>query len=245
MSFFGSMVTYVALPYQAYQISHSSLIVGLLSLAELVPLLITAFIGGALADAVDRRRMVRITESAMCLVIGVLVVNSPSRPPSPVGAVRGRLRCCGHRRVAAAIARRDGAAAGLARTAARGVGNHRPFGAVSGWSAGPPVAGVLIVVAGLPLTYGLDVATYFVSLVALALMRAAASAGESEGCLFGRSDGLRYARSRKDLLGSYLVDMNAMFFGIPTALFPRSPRHFGGAGVLGFSTLRRRWARCS
>ena len=63
VSFFGSMVTYVALPYQAYRISHSSLIVGLLSLAELIPLLITAFVGGALADAVDRRRMVRVTET--------------------------------------------------------------------------------------------------------------------------------------------------------------------------------------
>ena len=63
VSFFGSMVTYVALPYQAYRISHSSLIVGLLSLTELIPLLITAFVGGALADSVDRRRMVRLTES--------------------------------------------------------------------------------------------------------------------------------------------------------------------------------------
>ena len=81
VSYFGSMVTYVALPYQAYRISHSSLIVGLLSLAELIPMLITAFAGGALADAIDRRRMVRLTESAMCLVTGALVVNSLSVNP--------------------------------------------------------------------------------------------------------------------------------------------------------------------
>src|ERR1019366_9077261 len=81
VSFFGSMVTYVALPYQAYRISHSSLIVGLLSLAELIPMIITAFVGGALADAVDRRRMVRLTESAMCLVTGALVANSLSAHP--------------------------------------------------------------------------------------------------------------------------------------------------------------------
>src|ERR1017187_8713034 len=62
VSFFGSMVTYVTVPYQAYRLSHSSLIVGLLSLTELIPLLITAFVGGGLADSVDRRRMVRITE---------------------------------------------------------------------------------------------------------------------------------------------------------------------------------------
>lgn len=66
--FVGSMVTFVALPYQAYQLSHSSLIVGLLSLAELAPLLVTAFVGGALADAVDRRGLIRWTEAGMCVV---------------------------------------------------------------------------------------------------------------------------------------------------------------------------------
>ena len=58
VSFLGTMLTFVALPYQMYQLTHSSLQVGLLGLAELIPLLATAFIGGALADSVDRRRMV-------------------------------------------------------------------------------------------------------------------------------------------------------------------------------------------
>src|ERR1039457_5592346 len=76
ISFAGSMLTYVALPFQAYQLSHSSLVVGLLSLVELLPLLVMAFVGGALADAVDRRRMVRITEAGQCLASGVLVWNA-------------------------------------------------------------------------------------------------------------------------------------------------------------------------
>src|SRR3954463_6844943 len=62
VSFFGTMITYVALPYQMYRITGSSLSVGLLGVAELVPLLATAFIGGALADAVDRRRMAIVTD---------------------------------------------------------------------------------------------------------------------------------------------------------------------------------------
>ena len=88
VSLFGSMVTYVALPYQAYRISHSSLIVGLLSLTELLPMLITAFVGGALADAVDRRRMVRLTESAMCSgrEFGL-------DAPQAVGTFHGCIRC--------------------------------------------------------------------------------------------------------------------------------------------------------
>ena len=62
VTFFGSMITYVAMPFQAYQLTGSSLVVGLLGLAELAPLLVTAFVGGALADAIDRRRLVQLTE---------------------------------------------------------------------------------------------------------------------------------------------------------------------------------------
>ena len=119
ISFFGSMVTYVALPYQAYRLSHSSLIVGLLSLTELVPLLITAFLGGALADFVDRRRMVRLTEGAMCARGRGAGPEFAVRPPAPVGALRRCLRRRRHRRPAAALPRCHGAEAGLPRGAAR------------------------------------------------------------------------------------------------------------------------------
>ncbi|MGH9205936.1 MAG: MFS transporter, partial [Acidimicrobiales bacterium] len=76
VSFAGSMITYVAIPFQAYALTHSSLVVGLVSLVELVPILLVSFVGGALADAVDRRRMVRITQISACGVVGVLVVNA-------------------------------------------------------------------------------------------------------------------------------------------------------------------------
>jgi len=233
VSFFGSMVTYVALPFQAYRISHSSLIVGLLSLAELVPLLITAFVGGALADAVDRRRMVRLTESAMCLVTGALVVDSISAHPQlwvlfavagTAAGIDGLQRPSLDAMVPRLVSTQELPAA-AALSSLKGT---------LGMVAGPPVAGVLIVAVGLPITYGVDVATFFVSLIALALMRAVPPPPESEGLsLRVIAEGLRYARSRQDLIGSYLVDMNAMFFGIPTALFPQVASHLGGAAVLG------------
>ena len=254
VSLFGSMVTYVALPYQAYRISHSSLIVGLLSLAELIPMIITAFVGGALADAVDRRRMVRLTESAMCLVTGALVANSLSAHPrlwvlfvvafaaaGVDGLQRPSLEAMVPRLVSA-----DELPAAAALSSLKGN---------LGMVAAPPVAGVLIVAVGLPITYGVDVATFVVSLVALALMRAVPPPPESEGLsLRAITDGLRYARSRQDLIGSYLIDMNAMFFGIPTALFPQVASHLGGAAVLGvlyaapsagslLVTLSSGWAR--
>jgi MFS family permease len=74
------MVTYVAIPYQVYHLSGSSLLVGLLGLAELGPLLATAFLGGAFADAFDRRRMVKLTELALAGASGVLLLNAALSP---------------------------------------------------------------------------------------------------------------------------------------------------------------------
>src|SRR5580704_13732186 len=76
VSFAGSMITYVAIPFQVYELTRSSLVVGLVSLAELMPILLMSFVGGALADAVDRRRMVRITQVSACVVLAILVVNA-------------------------------------------------------------------------------------------------------------------------------------------------------------------------
>lgn len=76
------MVTYVALPYQTYRLTGSSLAVGLLGLAELVPLLVAAFVGGVLADSVDRRRLVIAAEAGLASGCGLLMVNAARAPPS-------------------------------------------------------------------------------------------------------------------------------------------------------------------
>jgi hypothetical protein len=72
----GSMITYVALPYQAYHLTHSSLVVGLLSVAELIPLVAAALLGGLLADAADRRRLILGAEAAGLLASGALAANA-------------------------------------------------------------------------------------------------------------------------------------------------------------------------
>src|SRR3954452_1364831 len=74
VSSLGSMVTYAALPYHMYQLTRSSLAVGLLGLFELIALLSTAFIGGALADALDRRRMGMVTDVALAAGSATLAV---------------------------------------------------------------------------------------------------------------------------------------------------------------------------
>jgi MFS family permease len=233
ISFAGTMLTFVALPYQAYQLSHSSLIVGLLSLAELIPLLVTAFVGGALADAVDRRRLIRLTEAGLGLVSCALVVNSLLGRPqlwvlfvvSVVFAGLDGLQRPSLDAIVPQIVRPD------QLPATSGIMSMR---SQLGMIAAPALTGVIIAVGGLTLTYSLDVASYVVSLLFLLRLSAMPPPpGEPEVSLAAIRAGMSYAWQRKDLLGTYLVDMNAMFFGMPNALFPQIASHLGGASALG------------
>jgi MFS family permease len=233
ISFAGSMLTYVALPYQAYELTHSSLVVGFLSLAELIPLLVTAFIGGALADAVDRRRLVRLTEAGLCIGTGGLVANSTLAHPhlwvlfaiSVFFAAFDGLQRPSLDAMVPLLVRPDQLAATSSIMSIR---------SQIGMIAAPALTGVIIAAGGLTLTYSLDVLSYVVSLVFLLLLGATPPPpGESDLSLRAIRAGLSYAWRRKDLLGTYLVDMSAMFFGIPNALFPQIATHLGGASALG------------
>jgi MFS family permease len=233
VSFFGSMLTYVALPYQVYTLTRSSLAVGLLGLAELGPLLLTAFVGGALADAVDRRRMVQATELALALGSGALALNATAAHPrlwvlyavaGGMAALNGLQRPSLEAMVPRIVDRED-------LPAASALGSLK---ANVGMIAGPAAAGALLAGAGLTATYAIDVATFMVSLGALASMRAVPPPPDAGGAsLRGVLDGLRYARSRPELIGTYVVDIVAMTFGMPIALFPAMAEGLGGAGALG------------
>ena len=232
-SFFGSMVTFVALPFQTYALTNSVLAVGLLSLAEFVPLMIMAFLGGALSDAFDRRRMVQIAELGSGLGVGVLFVNALLSQPrtwvlfavAPIlAALYGIFRPSLDAMVPRLVTKEELPAA----SALEG------FRGTLGEIAGPALAGIIIATAGLPAAYAIDAATYGVSLVALWFMRAIPPAPDAPPVsLRSVIEGLRYAWSRRDLLGTYTVDIIAMFFGMPMALFPAIAAGFGGAGVLG------------
>src|SRR3954454_7281184 len=84
VSFFGSMITYVAVPYQVYQLTSSSLVVGLLGVVQLVPLVLFGLWGGAYADAMDRRRLLIGAEALLTLISGGLAVNAMVAHPSIV-----------------------------------------------------------------------------------------------------------------------------------------------------------------
>jgi len=233
VSFFGSMITYVAIPYQAYRLTRSSLAVGLLGLTELVPILLFAFLGGALADAWDRRRLVQLTELALAVMSGLLALN----------ALLPRPHLWALYAVAAAMAgldalQRPSLDALLPRLVERdeltAAGALSSLVSTAGMVAGPALGGVLVATIGLTGAYAVDVATFVVSLAALRLMRAVPPPPDAERPSPRRViEGLRYARGRPELMGTYLVDIVAMFFGMPTALFPALAPHYGGAGALG------------
>src|SRR5689334_9333374 len=76
VSFIGSMLTYVAIPYQVYELSHSSWYVGLLGTAQLAPLVVAALFGGAAADSLDRRRLLVLSELVLAVCSASLVLNA-------------------------------------------------------------------------------------------------------------------------------------------------------------------------
>src|SRR5215813_8855501 len=75
VSMFENMITYVAVPYQVFELTHSSLMVGMLGAAQLIPLLLFALWGGAYADAMDRRKLLIVSEIIMAGGSSALAVN--------------------------------------------------------------------------------------------------------------------------------------------------------------------------
>lgn len=233
ISGFGSFITYVTIPYQVYAITDDPLLVGLLGVCELVPLLFMAFVGGALADYLDRRLIVVGGEVAFTLLCGVLLVNSLSAEP--------------HLWLLYVVAGFTAAVDGVQRPAMESLTPRlvKPdeIPAASALNSlrmqlaqlgGPGIAGILIATVDLAWVYAINMTTLAVSLVCLLLIRAVPPPPEADRpSLKSVVTGLRYARSRPELLGTYLVDINAMFFGMPQALYPFMADRYGGPAVLG------------
>jgi MFS family permease len=231
----GSQLTVVAVSFQAYLLTHSTLVVGLLGLAQLVPLLAGALWGGAVADAMDRRKVLIVTQLAMATAVGGLVVNASLAHPS----VWALFVCT------AASAGFQGADWPARRAALPMlVGEDDVTAAIALQTtiaqlaivAGPALAGVLIATIGLSAVYGIDVATFGAALVAAVLLpRLVPSGGGTPMGLRSMTDGFRHLRGEKLLSATYWIDLNAMIFGMPRAVFPALATGLfgGGAGVLG------------
>jgi MFS family permease len=232
VSFLGTMVTYVALPWQMYALTGSSLAVGILGVVELVPLLLTAFVGGALADWMDRRRLVIVTEIG--LMAGCLTLMVDAALPSPsvtvlylaaglMSAFNGLQRPSLEALTPQLVPADEIPAVALLRTRRGSLG----------MIVGPAFCGVLVGTAGAVAAFGVDAASFLASLACFVAMRTVPPRDDAEAPTW-RSivEGFRYARSRQELIGTYVIDFVAMVFGMPLALFPAlAAGHLGGAAL--------------
>lgn len=233
VSQFGSSISYVVLPWQMYQLTKSNFAVGMLGVAEFVPMLIMAFVGGVLADHVDRRRLIVIAEIGLVLCCGVLVLNSLLPQPRVwllyvVAALFAALNGV-HRPAMEALTPRLVEPEQIPAVASLGM-----FRFGFNFIVGPALAGLIASGFGAAVAFALDAATFIVSILVLLLIRSVpmpAKLDDDRPNLQSVVEGLKYARSRQELLGTYLIDINAMFFGMPIALFPAIAESFGNASV--------------
>lgn len=233
ISYFGSMITYVALPFQVKELTNSFLAVGLIGLVEIVPLIIFGLYGGVLADRVDRKKMIWATEFASMFLTSILLINALLPNPklwllyvvaALFSAVDGLQRPSADAILPRLVGHDDLPAASALMSL------RWQFGVITG----PALAGVLIATFGVASGYALDIVTFLISLVFLARVRSIMPSNKSEKpTLSSMVDGLRYASSRKDLMGTYLVDLAAMFFAMPNALYPFWAEQLNATWALG------------
>jgi len=231
VSALGSFVTYVALPVQIYALTRSSAAVGLLGTVQLAPLALTALWGGAVADAVDRRRLLLWCESLLMLCSLTLVANAVAPRPSVavLFSVAGLMSALSGfhspalESLTPRLVPREELPAVSALVTLRGT---------TAAIGGPALAGICIATFGIAATYVLDAATFAISLGALSMIRAMPPADVAPPIgLESIRQGVRYALSRPELIGTYLVDLTAMVFAMPLAVFPALAAGWGPAAI--------------
>ncbi|MFE5400896.1 MFS transporter [Streptomyces sp. NPDC004596] len=220
VSNFGSFLTFVALPVQLKDLTGSAAAVGAIGAVELVPLIVFGLYGGALADALDKRRLIVWTEAGQGLLSAALLIDALLPRPAVwplylIAALSSAL----------VSVQRPALDSLLPRIVAH---EHLPAAAslnslrwTVGGVAGPAVAGVVVAYAGLGWAYAADLLTFAVSLVfVVRIAPSPASHQAAKPDLRAVAEGARYAWSRKELLGTYAVDLAAMFLAMPLAVLP-------------------------
>jgi MFS family permease len=246
ISLVGRQVTVVAVPFQVYQLTHSSVAVGLIGAFQLVPYVLLSLVGGTVADRFDRRNVLLVTQvlaagaslvlmlattfgfaslpvlfTMVSLMAGISAVNQPAQSAMTPNLVP-------RNRLSAAVAL-----------------NFAQF--QSSLVVGPAIAGLVIARFGLATGYAIDVVTFAAALAALALIPPQPPQGRHhESPLQSIIQGFRFITRQGAVLGGFAVDLNAMFFGMPRALFPVlavGTFHAGPAGLgllfaaLGFGSV--------
>jgi MFS family permease len=219
VSLVGRQITVVAVPYQVYTATRSPALVGLLGIAQVVPLVSASLVGAAVVDRVDRRSLLLVTQTLLGLCSVALLIGALTHPPVVVVFVVVAL--------AASVAALDSPT----RTALvpNLVSPERLAAALSiniamfqtTLIAGPALGGLLIAHFGLAGAYLVDVASFTAALLAVWLLPPQPPSSTSrEPVLAALRRGFAFIRRRRVILGGYAMDLSAMIFGLPRAVFP-------------------------
>ena len=233
----GNQITRIALPYQVYVLTGSTLAIAGLTAVQLVPILVFVLGAGSLADAVDRRRLLLVTQlgQALCSValVGLALIAAPSLAAifavafaaSALSAIEQPARSSSTPRLVPP--QRLPAAIALGQL-------NFQVGSV----VGPAVGGVLIATVGLGGAYLVDVVTFAASLIAILAIAPLPPLGTVvRPGLAAVREGLRFAARRRVILSTFVIDLDAMVFGMPTALFPVLALDVFRTGPAGFGLL--------
>ena len=220
ISYLGSMITYVAIPFQIKELTNSYLAVGIVGVIELVPLIIFGLYGGVLADSVNRKKMVWATEAGAMLLVVLLLANSMLWEPQVwviyiaaglFAVVDGLQRPSADAMLPRLVGHHDLPASSALMSLRRQLG----------LIVGPTMGGIIFSTFSISAGFAIDIATYVVALVFLARVRSMPSSKEAKKpSLAALLDGVKYAFSRQDLLGTYIIDLAAMTLAMPMALYP-------------------------
>jgi len=242
VSVLGNQLTTVAVPFQVYELTRSSLVVGLVSLTQLFPLIIGSLLGGSLVDAVDRRKLLIIVESIGAASSAGLALNADFGPALwPLFVLPA---------LTASLSGIDSSARNAMLPGLVGMDMLASSNAIFqslfqlGTIVGPATAGLLLAGAGVHLIYWIDAGSYLLAVSAVFLIAPQPpSAGAPDGSNTAARpgwkstlEGLRFIRKSQPAMGAYVIDVNAMVFGMPRALFPALALGVfgGGATTLGF-----------
>ena len=204
---------------------------GAISLAQLFPFIAGALLAGPLGDALDRRRIMLSMAAAMSLTSAALAFNASVHDPSLLALY-----------LVSSLAAAFNGFSNTARMASVPglVERHQISAAAAmmqvtfqlGTVVGPALSGLLLGL-GLPLVYGIDAGTFVVAIAATFLMAPIRPAeGHSLNPWESAKEGMRFLRSRQVLQGVYIIDINAMVFGMPRALFPAMAGSVFGGGTI-------------
>jgi len=227
------MITFVALPFQVKELTNSFWAVGLIGIVEIIPLTIFGLYGGVLADHVDRKKMIWFTEFGTLIATLILFLNARRENPSVI--------------LLFVIAAIFAALSGLKRPSQEAIlprlVSHDDLPSASalmslrwqfGGIVGPSVGGLLVASYGASAGYLVDCLTFAISLSLLAQIKSVPPLiARTAPSIQSLVEGIRYAFNRKDLLGTYFVDLAAMFLAMPMALFPFWADEIGAPWALG------------